>query len=109
MEIPEKSDALKILSRLFPTAWILAPTLRNVIGFKAVNLNLKYGHTPISAMIYGFMAFIIAHVLHNYQSGYEYTSLGMKLSEKFEDLASKAETANFTLMQFRLGYARQAF
>ena len=95
MEIPEKIAALKILSRLFPTAWILAPTLRNVIGFKAVNLNLKYGHTPVSAMIYGFMAFIIAHVLHDYRSGYEYTSLGMKLADKYKDLASKAVVTQF--------------
>ncbi|MGB3205049.1 MAG: AAA family ATPase [Crinalium sp.] len=95
MEIPEKRAALKILSRLFPTAWILAPTLRNVIGVKAINLNLKYGNTPVSAMTYGYMAFIMAHVLHDYRSGYEYTSLGMKLADKYKDLASKAVVTQF--------------
>ncbi|MFB2916918.1 AAA family ATPase [Aerosakkonema funiforme] len=95
MEILEKRAALKILSRLFPTAWILAPTLRNVIGVKAVNLNLKYGHTPGSATICGYMAFIMAHVLHDYRSGYEYTSLGMKLADKYKDSASKAVVTQF--------------
>jgi len=95
MEIPEKRAALKIFSRIFPTAWILDPTLMNIIAVKAVNLNLKYGHTPVSAMIYSFMAFIIAHVLHDCRSGYEYTSLGMKLANKYKDLASKAVVAEF--------------
>ncbi|HEY9850645.1 MAG TPA: serine/threonine-protein kinase PknK, partial [Leptolyngbyaceae cyanobacterium] len=95
MEIPEKKAILKILSRIFPIAWAINPILRNVIGVKAVNLNLKYGHTPVSAMIYSFMACIIAHDLHDYQSGYEYTSLGMKLANKYEDLASKVVVAQF--------------
>ena len=95
MEILEKKAALKILSRLFPTAWILAPTLRNVIGVKAVNLNLKYGRTSVLATICGYMAFIMAHVLHDYQSGYEYTSLGIKLADKYEDLTSKAVVSQF--------------
>ncbi|MEC4892496.1 MAG: serine/threonine-protein kinase PknK, partial [Oscillatoria sp. PMC 1051.18] len=90
MEIPEKRAALKILCHIFPTAWIFNPILMNVIGIKAVNLNLKYGHTEVSATIYGFMGFIIAHVLHDYRSGYEYTSLGMKLADKYKNLGSKA-------------------
>ncbi len=89
MEIPEKRAALKILSRIVPTAWAVNPILMNVIAVKAVNLNLKYGHTQVSPTIYGFMAFIIAHVLEDYRSGYEYTSLGMKLADKYKDLASK--------------------
>jgi predicted ATPase/serine phosphatase RsbU (regulator of sigma subunit) len=89
MEIPEKRAALKILSRIFTTAWILDPILRNIIGIKAVNLNLKYGHTKVSAIVYSFMAFIMAHVLQDYRSGYEYTSLAMKLADKYKDLVSK--------------------
>jgi predicted ATPase len=90
MEIPEKRAALKILCSIFPTAWALNPILMNVIGVKAVNLNLKYGHTQLSPTVYGFMAFIIAHVLHDCRSGYEYTSLGMKLADKYKNLVSKA-------------------
>lgn len=90
MELPEKRAALKILSRIFPTAWAINPILMNIIPVKAVNLNLKYGHTPVSAMIYGFMGFITAHVLQDYQSAYKYTSLGMKLADKYQDSASKA-------------------
>ncbi|WP_228061873.1 ATP-binding protein, partial [[Phormidium] sp. LEGE 05292] len=89
MEIPEKRAALKILSRIFPTAWAVNPILMNVIAVKAVNINLKYGHTPISATIYSFIAFIMAHVLQDYRSGYEYSSLGIKLTDKYKDLASK--------------------
>ena len=90
MEIPEKKAALKTLFCIFATAWILDPTLTHIIATKAVNLNLKYGHTPVSGTIYGFMAIILAHVLHDYRSGYEYSSLGMKLADKYKNLASKA-------------------
>ncbi|NES96107.1 MAG: GAF domain-containing protein, partial [Desertifilum sp. SIO1I2] len=95
MEIIEKRAALKILSRIFPTAWIIDPILMNIIGIKAVNLNLQYGHTSVSATVYGFMAFIVAHVLQDYQSGYEYTSLGMKLAHKYKDLVSKSIVNQF--------------
>ncbi|MDB9511227.1 AAA family ATPase, partial [Kamptonema animale CS-326] len=89
MKISEKKAALKILSRLVSVAMAINPELINIIAVKAVNLNLKYGHTKVSAMIYGFMAFTMGHVLHDYRSGYEYTSLGMKLADKYKDLASK--------------------
>ncbi|NEQ67952.1 MAG: hypothetical protein F6K21_21095 [Symploca sp. SIO2D2] len=90
MEIPEKRAALKLLFCIFATAWAINPILMNVIPVKAVNLNLKYGHTPISGTIYGFMGFLMAHVLQDYRSGYEYTSLGIKLADKYNNLASKA-------------------
>ncbi len=89
MEIPEKRAALKLLFCIFAAAWAINPILMNVIPVKAVNLNLKYGHTPVSGTLYGFMGFIMAHVLHDYRSGYEYTSLGMKLADKYKNLASK--------------------
>ena len=95
MEILEKRAAVKILSRIFPTAWIVAPTLTHIIATKAVNLNLEYGHTQVSATIYSFMAFISAHVLHDYRSGYEYSSLSMKLADKYKDLASKVVATQF--------------
>ena len=112
MKISEKKAALKILSRLVSVALAINPELINIIAVKAVNLNLKYGHTQGSAMIYGFMAFTMAHVLHDYQAGYEYTSLGMKLADKYKDLASKVLvtqiSANFIspwLMHLKLSEA----
>ncbi|NET59385.1 MAG: AAA family ATPase, partial [Symploca sp. SIO2E6] len=93
IKIPEKRAALKILCRIFPTAWILDPILMHIIAVKSVNINLQYGHTPVSAMSYNFLGTILIHVLLDYRSGYEYSSLSMKLADKYQDLAVKVVVA----------------
>ncbi|WP_228061932.1 ATP-binding protein, partial [[Phormidium] sp. LEGE 05292] len=95
MEIPEKRAALKILSRIYATAWMLDPVLIYIIAVKGANLNLKYGHTQVSSTVYSFMAHTLAHVLQDYRSGYEYISLAMKLTDRYKDLPSKAVVSIF--------------
>lgn len=101
MEIPEKRAALKILTRIFPAAWAVDPVLMYIVATKLVNLNIKYGHMEKSSMGYSFFGVVNTHVLHDYQSGYEYSSLGMKLSDKYRDWSCKNATtqihANFTM------------
>lgn len=101
MEIPEKRAALKILSRIFPAAWILAPVLMCLVATKIVNLNIKYGHTQKSSMGYSYFGVVSTAVLHDYRLGYEYGSLGVKLSGKYRDLSSKSVAnllhGNFTM------------
>ncbi|MBW4687241.1 MAG: AAA family ATPase [Komarekiella atlantica HA4396-MV6] len=89
MEIPEKRAALKILTRIFPAAWILDPALRNLVATKLANLNIKYGNMEKSSMGYSFFGVVNTYVLHDYRSGYEYSSLGMKLAEKYQDWSCK--------------------
>ena len=92
MEIPEKRAALKILTRIFPAAWILDPMLRSLVGTKLANLNIKYGNMEKSSMGYSFFGVVSTHVLRDYRSGYEYSSLGMKLSDKYSDWSCKNAT-----------------
>ncbi|MUG95683.1 AAA family ATPase [Scytonema sp. UIC 10036] len=90
MEIPEKRSALKILTRIFPAAWILDPMLMYLVATKLVNLNIKYGHMEKSSMGYSFFGVVNTHVLRDYHSGYKYSSLGMKLSDKYRDWSCKS-------------------
>ncbi len=105
MEIPEKRAALKILTRIFPAAWILDPALRNLVAIKLANLNIKYGHMEKSSMGYSFFGVVNSHVLRDYHSGYEYSSLGMKLSDKYQDWSCKNAATqihgNFTMHWLR--------
>ncbi|MDF5715368.1 MAG: ATP-binding protein [Rhizonema sp. NSF051] len=89
MKIPEKKAALKLLTRLVAPAWASNPQLMYVIVVKSVNLSVKYGHTTKSPMSYSFFETIHSHVLHDYRTGYELGTLGLKLSDKFNDLSSK--------------------
>ncbi|MCP2727722.1 trifunctional serine/threonine-protein kinase/ATP-binding protein/sensor histidine kinase [Limnofasciculus baicalensis] len=85
----EQRAIFKILSRIFPAAWILDPTLMYVVGSKMVNLNIKYGHIPLSPMGYIFFGVINTHALKEYRTGYEFGLLSMKLSDRYNNLASK--------------------
>ncbi|MGK7905580.1 MAG: AAA family ATPase [Hormoscilla sp.] len=89
MQQLDKRAVLKILSRIFAATWILDSRLMCIVGSKMVNLSIKYGHTSISPMAYSFFGAINAYALKDYRAGYEFGSLGMKLSDKYQDLASK--------------------
>ncbi|MDY6805964.1 MAG: AAA family ATPase [Cyanobacteriota bacterium] len=89
MVIPEKKAALKILSKVYPATFGYDPPLNRIISVKLADLNLKYGHTEISAQSYSIFAVVAAHVLQEYQLAYEYSSLGIALAEKYVDLPAK--------------------
>ena len=86
MEIPEQQAIVKILTRLFSTAWMINPTLTSIIGCKLVNINIKYGHTSSSIVSYAMFATITNHVFKKYRDGYELTSLSMRLAARYQTL-----------------------
>ncbi len=90
MKSLEKRAAVKILTRIFPAAWILTPVLMYLVGTKIANLCIKYGHMEMSAMGYSFFGVINTHALQDYRAGYEYGSLAIRLSDQFRSLASKS-------------------
>ena len=85
----EQQAILKILLRLYSSAWILDPILMYVVGTKLVNLNLKYGHTSLSSIAYAFFIVVAIQALKDYRAGYEFSSLSMKLVDRYKDLTSK--------------------
>ncbi|NET14437.1 MAG: serine/threonine-protein kinase PknK, partial [Okeania sp. SIO1H6] len=89
MEIPEKKAALKLLTKMLAAAWIWNSELMYVIAVKLININIQYGHTEKSSIGYSIFAVVNSHVLHNYQRSYEFGLLGLRLSEKFNDLYAK--------------------
>ncbi|HBE18198.1 MAG TPA: serine/threonine-protein kinase PknK [Cyanobacteria bacterium UBA11149] len=89
MVIPEKKAIVKILTQVHPPAFVSNSLLANIIAIKLVNLNLKYGHMEKSPKGYSFFALVKAHVLQEYQLGYEYSFLGIKLAEKYADLPAQ--------------------
>jgi len=85
----DKQAILKLLSRLVAATWILDSILMCTVATKMVNLSIKYGHTPRSAMAYCFFGVVNAYALKDYHAGYEFGSLSMKLADKYQDLTSK--------------------
>lgn len=95
MELAEKKAALKILSRIFASAWYINIFLVGIVGIKTVTLNIKYGHTYGSPVGYAFMAFVVTHMIGDYHAGYEYGCLSLKLSDQDKDFSSKVVAAQF--------------
>ncbi len=94
MNIPEKKIAVKLLMNLLTPAYILNPNLFGLICTKCSNLSFRYGPTPESAMAYGSYATTLLSRLEDYQSAYEFGLLGLKISERFNDLANKCKACN---------------
>jgi predicted ATPase/signal transduction histidine kinase/CheY-like chemotaxis protein/tRNA A-37 threonylcarbamoyl transferase component Bud32 len=88
----DKQAIFKLLINLFSTAWAFDSILMCVVGSKLVNLNIKYGHTSFSPMAYGIFATVLIHAVKDYRAGYEFSSLSMKLLERYENLNSKGLT-----------------
>ena len=89
MSSPKKEAEFELLYRLLSAAWSTNPDLTNVIASKLVNINIAYGNTPFSPATYVFFAIINNHALGKYDVGYQYSSLGLRLSDKYENLFSK--------------------
>ncbi|NER33447.1 MAG: AAA family ATPase [Oscillatoria sp. SIO1A7] len=84
-----KKAEFELLHDVLSSAWATNPDLTNVVISKMVNINIEYGHTPFCPVAYVFFAIINTHALKKYRVGYEYSSLGLKLSDKYGNLSSK--------------------
>ena len=90
--IPEKQAIVKILIKIHPAAFATNAFLTNIIAVKLVDLNLQYGHTEKSSTSYAMFSVVAGNVLKEYQLAYEYSSLGIKLADKYSDLSAKTFT-----------------
>jgi class 3 adenylate cyclase len=94
MTVPQKKTAVKLLMNIDPPAYFINQELYPLIVLKMVNISLKYGHVSESAKGYTTYGILLGSLLGDYQSGYEFARLGVKLSEKFNDQAQKCKACN---------------
>jgi diguanylate cyclase (GGDEF)-like protein len=81
--------AMKVLMNMQPTCYMADPDMYNLIAVKMANISLKYGHVAESAKAYITYANILSSVLGQYRLGYEFGTLGLKLSDKYHDPVQK--------------------
>ncbi len=91
MNIPEKKVAVKLLMNLVSPTYSFNQNLFALISTKGSNLCFRYGPIPESAMAYSSYGIILISRLKDYQSAYEFGLLGMKISDRFNDLANKCK------------------
>jgi len=91
VDVPEIKMAVKLLVNVAPAAYLSNPLLFTVIVVKIVNISLKYGHVSDCPYGYSTYGMILGFMLSDYQSGYEFGLLALKVSEKFNNLAQKSK------------------
>ncbi len=96
MSSPRKEAEFELLYRMLPTAWSTDPKLINVVISKIANINIEYGHTPFSPLAYVFFGIINNHALGEYHVGSQYSSLALRLSDKYGNLQSKGVVLSYS-------------
>jgi len=94
-----KKMAAKLLVDIDPAAYFTDQNLYAVIVLKSVNLYLQYGNVPESAKGYSTYGILLGSDRGDYQGGYEFGLLALKISEKFHSLGQKSQ-ACFVLGNF---------
>ncbi len=105
MTNPEHKAAMNVLMNLQPTTYMADPELYNVIAVKMANISLKYGHSIESGKAYVTYANVLSSVLGEYQLGYKYCLLGLRMSEKENDLVQKCR-GSFIYIAFLLHWTK---
>ncbi|KAM3115087.1 trifunctional serine/threonine-protein kinase/ATP-binding protein/sensor histidine kinase [Phormidesmis sp. 146-33] len=87
----EKRAAAKLLMALGSPTYFSNHDLWLLAVMKLVNLSLHYGQLAESTYGYSEYGLILGSMLGDYQAGYEFGQLSLKVSEKFNDQAEKCK------------------
>ncbi|MEK8128797.1 AAA family ATPase [Paenibacillus filicis] len=95
--LPEMTDKNRIamLQMMFA---ILASTFFTdkkvfiLLAFRAIQLSLDDGNTPVSAAIYSIYGMFLGISLGNYEKGYEVAKIGLELSKRYQVTSIKGIT-----------------
>ncbi|BAU12302.1 serine/threonine kinase with two-component sensor domain protein [Leptolyngbya sp. NIES-3755] len=91
MVIPEKRAAAKLLTTLGSPTYFSNHDLWLISVMKLVNLSLKHGVLSESTYGYSEYGLILGSMLGDYQAGYEFGQLSLKISERFNNQAEKCK------------------
>ncbi|NER32934.1 MAG: AAA family ATPase [Oscillatoria sp. SIO1A7] len=86
---PEQRMILDLLVSIDPPAYFFNQELYAVIVVKMANLSLTYGNSSESAKGYVTYGIILGSVLGDYQSGYKFGELAVKLCDRFNSQIQK--------------------
>jgi predicted ATPase/GAF domain-containing protein/tRNA A-37 threonylcarbamoyl transferase component Bud32 len=91
MIISSKKAAIKILSAMDAATYLANTNLFAFSAAKQMNLCLQYGHLPEALKFYSSYGIIIIHMLEDYQTAYEFGSLALNLSKKFNNYSQECQ------------------
>ena len=96
INMPEITDekaniASQLIMEIFPAAFLSGSgAMFPYLVLKSVNIALRYGNSPETAFSYAAYGMILCGLFEDTAQGYEFGILGMRMNEKFHDIALKS-------------------
>ena len=99
LEQPEMTNlemraAFVLLVNVDPPAYFTNADLYGIIAAKMAEIAIKYGVISASAKGYTSYGIILSSVLEEYEAGYQFACLGVKIARRFNDSSMKAKSCN---------------
>jgi predicted ATPase/signal transduction histidine kinase/CheY-like chemotaxis protein/tRNA A-37 threonylcarbamoyl transferase component Bud32 len=91
MEDVIKTAVIEILITLIPPVYFSKPELLTPVILSLVNLSVNYGNAAESAYGYCLYGLLLCGMYNDYDSGYEFGCLSLKVVEKFPQHAIKCQ------------------
>ncbi|MDZ4728317.1 MAG: serine/threonine-protein kinase PknK, partial [Leptospira sp.] len=82
---------LHLLNSAIPPSFIGQPALFPVIVLKMVNLSIRKGNSPLGAFSFALFGVIQGSGLGDFETGYQFANLALRLLSKFKDEAKSVE------------------
>uniref|UniRef100_UPI003F6EFEF9 ATP-binding protein n=1 Tax=Dyadobacter sp. TaxID=1914288 RepID=UPI003F6EFEF9 len=92
MTEPEKLAAMRLLQNITAASFSAIPELYPVMVLKMVELSLKYGIAPESAITFATYGAIVNAIETNHKACYRYGNVALKLADRMENSEAKART-----------------
>ena len=94
---PEMTDShnrvsLELLANMLVPARYSDGSLFALIAVITVNLSLKFGPTAKSTVGYTAFGMVLQSAMNNFQDGYKFGDLALRISERFNNPAQKCQT-----------------
>ncbi|RDE22614.1 diguanylate cyclase [Motiliproteus coralliicola] len=91
VEDPDTLSAMRLLMEIFAAAFLSGSgNLFPYLVLKSVNLSLRHGNCPESAFAYASYGMLLCGELDDPALGYQYSSVGLAISEHHDDLTLRA-------------------
>jgi predicted ATPase/signal transduction histidine kinase/CheY-like chemotaxis protein/tRNA A-37 threonylcarbamoyl transferase component Bud32 len=114
-DLPEMTDlkslaTVRIISSVGKATYAACPGLTPLLITKSVNLSVKYGNAPESALSYASYGFILSGFVGDIDGGYRFGQLAMKLLDRFPSGKLRVNTimvSHFFVRPWKEHYATQ--
>ncbi|MDJ0765003.1 MAG: AAA family ATPase [Myxococcota bacterium] len=100
MTKPELLAAMTLLKTILAPTYLANPDMYPTVIFKMTQLSVKYGNAPESAIAYNVYGVVLCGILYDFETGYRFGQMGLKLIEKYNarHLQAMAYLLNYTFI-----------